>query len=341
MKENKMKTTSKINRYRSAYWVRLAILIAFLAGASAMPLSIAYGDESGVSFWLPGQYASLAALPPDPGFNLTTTFYAYHGDAGADKTFSRGRDLEGNLKATSPLLFLTPAWAPDIKLLGGQPSLSLTVVGGYQQVSGDVTLFPSGRQVSRDDSLWGLGDLYPMTNISWNKGSSNWMAYLTGDIPVGSYDQDRLANFGIGHGAIDLGAAYTYLNHKTGLEFSTTLGFTYNFQNTDTNYTNGVDSHLDWALSQFLSEDFHVGVVGYVYCQLTADNYPTNGIAGQARLRALGNFESDVGGVGPEIGYLFKIGDKQAYANLRGYYEYWAEHRLKGYTVFLNVQIPL
>ena len=29
------------------------------------------------------------------------------------------------------------------------------------------------------------------------------MAYLAGDIPVGSYNPDRLANIGIGHGAID------------------------------------------------------------------------------------------------------------------------------------------
>ena len=35
------------------------------------------------------------------------------------------------------------------------------------------------------------------------------MAYLAGDIPVGSYNPDRLANIGIGHGAIDTGGAIT------------------------------------------------------------------------------------------------------------------------------------
>jgi hypothetical protein len=131
------------------------------------------------------------------------------------------------------------------------------------------------------------------------------------------------------------------LNEKTGLEFSATLGFTYNFENPDTDYTSGVDSHLDWAVSQFLNEHMHVGIVGYVYQQLTPDDYPTSGLVGQLREAALGDNISSVAGVGPEIGYLFKMADKQAYANLRGYYEFWAQNRTQGFAVFLNVQIPL
>jgi hypothetical protein len=47
----------------------------------------------------------------------------------------------------------------------------------------------------------------------------DWLT-LTGDIPVGAYDPKRLANLGIGHGAIDGGAGYTYFNPQTGHEFS-------------------------------------------------------------------------------------------------------------------------
>lgn len=302
---------------------------------------VARADESGASFWVPGQYASLAAVPPSPGFSLTTTFYYYQGSAGGDESFARGTNLESDVEAKAPLLFLTPSWAPATKILGGQPSFSLTAVGGYEDVSADVTFLPAGNTVKQDDSLWAFGDLYPMINLSWNSGSNNFMVYLTGDIPVGNYDPDRLANVGLGHGAIDAGGAYTYLNEKTGLEFSATLGFTYNFENPDTDYTSGVDSHLDWAVSQFLNEHMHVGIVGYVYQQLTPDDYPTSGLVGQLREAALGDNISSVAGVGPEIGYLFKMADKQAYANLRGYYEFWAQNRTQGFAVFLNVQIPL
>jgi hypothetical protein len=37
----------------------------------------------------------------------------------------------------------------------------------------------------------------------------------------------RLANIGIGHGTIDSGGAYTYLNPASGNEFSATAGFTF------------------------------------------------------------------------------------------------------------------
>lgn len=102
-----------------------------------------------------------------------------------------------------------------------------------------------------------------------------------------------------------------------------------------------MDSHLDWAISQFLNDHIHVGVVGYVYYQLTPDDYPTSGLAGQLREDALGDNESAVAAVGPEIGHLFKMGGKQAYANLRGYYEFTAENRPQGFSVFFNLQIPL
>ena len=110
------------------------------------------------------------------------------------------------------------------------------------------------------------------------------------------------------------------------------LGFTYNFENTSTNYKNGIDSHLDWAASQFLSANWEVGIVGYVYYQLTGDS---------GSGAKLGPFKSKVASIGPEVGYSFTIGGLPAYANLRGYWEFWAENRLKGYAMFATLVIPL
>ena len=57
-----------------------------------------------------------------------------------------------------------------------------------------------------------------------------------------------------------------------GQEFSAVAGPTYNLENLSTNYQNGVDFHLDWAASQFLSKQVFVGPVGYVYDQLSCDS---------------------------------------------------------------------
>ena len=59
------------------------------------------------------------------------------------------------------------------------------------------------RMGSIGDSITSVGDLYPMMTLKWNSGVHNFMTYATGDIPVGAYDPSRLANLGIGHGAID------------------------------------------------------------------------------------------------------------------------------------------
>ena len=54
------------------------------AGDVAGPISIvgivlghhvAFADEAGVSVWLPGTFGSLAAVPVQPGFQWTTTYY--------------------------------------------------------------------------------------------------------------------------------------------------------------------------------------------------------------------------------------------------------------------------
>ena len=139
-----------------------------------------------------------------------------------------------------------------------------------------------------------------------------------------------LANLGIGHGAIDGGVGYTYFNPQTGHEFSAVTGLTYNFKNTDTDYQNGIDWHLDWGASQFLSKQFFIGAVGYFYNQITADS-------GQAAF--LGSNESRVIGVGPQIGFIFPVGDMQGYLNLKGYGEFDAANRPHGWNTWLTFAI--
>ena len=129
-----------------------------------------------------------------------------------------------------------------------------------------------------------------------------------------------------------MGGAYTYFDQVKGHEFSAVLGFTYNMENQDTGYQNGVDTHLDWAASQFLNEHWQVGLVGYAYGQLTGDSIP---------LKAANGLKSSVAAIGPQIGYAFTVNGQSAYANLRGYWEFAATNRVKGAAVFGTLSIPL
>jgi hypothetical protein len=305
---------------------------ALAASLSVFSWNQACADEGGVPFWFSGQYASLAAAPATPGWSLPMQGYYYSGDASRSKNFTRGDLVTLGLDSQTPLLLFQPSYAPETKLFGGQLSIGLGFGFGRNSTDADISVNPSDIVIRRSDSLSGFTDLYPVANLAWNDGANNWMTYVTGDIPVGDYDSSRLANLGIGHGAIDAGGGYTYFNQKTGREFSAVVGVTYNWENSDTHYKNGVDSHLDWAASQFVSANWEVGVAGYVYDQLSGDS---------GSGAKLGSFKSKIAAIGPEAGYAFAVGGAQGYANLRGYWEFWAENRVEGYAVFATVAIPL
>jgi len=294
--------------------------------------SVANADEGGVAFWLSGQYASFAAVPTSPGWSLPTQAYYYNGGVSGDKELRRGNLLTAGLDSSLPLLLVQPTFAPKTKVWGGQLALGLGIGWGYNgaDASVSVTGFPDPE--NRNDSTTGFTDLYPIASLAWAKGNNNWMTYITGDIPTGDYNPNRLANIGIGHAAVDAGGAYTYFDQTKGREFSAVLGVTYNFENYDTDYQNGVDAHLDWSVSQFLNDHWQAGVVGYVYGQLSGDSGP---------LPFYDGLKSSVASVGPEVGYSFTVNDQPAYINLRGYWEFAAKDRVEGTAVFATISIPL
>ena len=201
----------------------------------------------------------------------------------------------------------------ETPVLAGRASLSLAGAFGNMDVSADATLTgPRGNvlRANPSDSLFSGSDLYPMASLRWNDGNHNYMTYVMADVPVGGYEPGRLANIGINHWAVDGGGGYTYFNPKNGRELSAVVGFTYNFENPDTHYQNGIDFHLDWGASQFLSEHWHVGLVGYVYQQLTGDS---------GSGATLGDFKSRVMGIGPQVGYFFELWERKWYGNVKAY----------------------
>lgn len=311
--------------------LRIAIVsISILALSS----TVGNADEGGVSFWLPGQQGSFAAIPGTPGWSWTTAYYHSSVDAGAGQEFPRGGRIDAGLKGRGDLVLFGPAYTLETLLLGGQLSLSALTWGGRSSAEVDATLTgPGGGTISgsRSDDFAGFGDLIPQATLKWNDGVNNYMTYITGGIPVGAYDPKRLANMGIGHGAIDVGGGYTYFNLETGREASAVLGFTYNFENPDTNYQNGIDFHIDWGASQFLNKQLFVGAAGYYYQQITGDSG-----AGAT----LGDFKSRVAGIGPQIGYQFPIGNTmQGALSAKAYWEFAAQNRPEGWNLWLGFAI--
>ena len=253
-------------------------------------------------------------------------------------------NFNGNLNANvhgsaEPLYLAAPGYTFATPVLGGQFNITVAIPYGRIESSVDASItgnlglggpgFSVGRSLTQ--AITGFGDLAPMASLRWNFGVHNFMTFIDGNLTVGRYDQARIANLGLGHNALDAGGAYTYFDPKTGREFSATLGFTYNFENVHTNYQNGVDMHLDWGASQFLTKQWQVGLVGYWYNQLSCDSGSGD---------RLGCFEARVAGIGPQIGYVIPISKEwQGYINLKGYKEFAAGNRPDGWNAWLTFAI--
>lgn len=284
---------------------RRALLGAVTALAMSTP---SRADEGGASLYLPGSFASMAAVPSEPGWSIGVSYY--HLKAGQGPVSEKGDLAYGGMTYA----FATP-------VLGGQ--LSLSLVGAFGRMS--VSLAET-----RKDSRLGVMDVTPAAALRWNAGVHNYMVYTMTNVPVGTYNLSRLANFGLNHWGQDGGVGYTYFDKDTGYEFSAVAGATYNLENPKTHYRNGIDVHVDFAASKFMLDKFQLGLVGYYYQQLSPDS---------GRGATLGDYKGRVFALGPQAGYLFPVGDKQGYINLRAYREFAAENRPAGWNLWLTVVI--
>lgn len=313
---------------KAGFGVSLLVAAACLSHPAA-------ADEGGVGWWLPGFNGSLVAVPSTPGWSWTSAYYHVQPSASGAANFSSGAQVRAGLEAVGDLALFGPTYTFPEPVLGGQAAFTILAVAGHMKGSIDAVLTgPNGLPIagtSRTDTTTAFGDLFFQGTLKWNQGVHNYMTYWMASAPVGSYDPNRLANVGLGHAGVDGGVGYTYFNPTTGHEFSVLAGLTYNFENPDTNYQNGVTAHVDWAASQFLSKQTFIGVGGYLYNQIGCDS---------GSGATLGCFRSRVAGVGPQIGYIFPVNEKtQGALVLKGFWEFAAQHRPEGWNAILALQM--
>lgn len=257
-------------------------VINYAAAVAALVLcaDVSHADQGGSSFWFPGQFASLVAMQQTPGWALSVIDYhsgvAATGGAAAAKKILAGKipanvnvNLNLSLSGRADLIALAPSYTFTTAVLGGQLVVGMSgqygraatsIAGTLTAIAGPIVMTRTGML---EGSLTSYGDLAPFAQLLWSHGVDNYMAYVTGNIPVGDYDPTRIPNIGLGHGAIDIGGAYTYFDPAAGNEISGVAGLTYNFRNPDTLYRSGIDFHFDWGASHYLTKQLFLGIVGY------------------------------------------------------------------------------
>ena len=312
-------------------WTACLAGITVLSAIALAPTAVR-ADAGGIGFWLPGGMGSLAAVPGQPGWSLTTIYLHVGANAGAGKELQQNASIVTGLHARADAIGVLPTYTFATPVLGGQLTIGALGVPGNVGLGINGTLTgPRGNQLSGgvSDNRTTLADVYYLGTLKWNQGVNNYMWYMLGNIPSGTYDSNRLANLSIGYVAVDSGFGYTYLNPATGNEFSAVAGLTYSGTNSALQYQNGIDFHVDWAMSKFIGKSVHVGIAGYVYQQVTGDSG-----AGAK----LGDFKGHATGIGPQIGFFFPAGEGYTgYLNVRGYADIVTENRSKSTTFMVTL----
>jgi hypothetical protein len=250
-----------------------------------------------------------ASRQRDPRLCLFERLHLFHGTAGASHDFEIGGQIAANVKGTfyadtSIFLFQLP-----FNLLGGQYGAAIAVPYVWLDVKANVLLalrrggrFTFGREREQAANGFGDAEVLPLM-FGWKRGDLKWQTTFGIYAPTGDFEKGALANIGKNYWTFEPGGAVSYLSSQYGFEVTAFTGFDFNTENGTTAYQTGDQFYLDGTVAQhlpLLGGFAGVGANGFFYQQLTAD-----GGSGAH----LGSFEGMTTGIGPELSYLYQIGD--------------------------------
>jgi hypothetical protein len=190
-------------------------LLSAIAFTTFVGLRSSSADESGASFWAPGTFANLAAVPGEPGWSFSATYFhatlmGGNNQATADtlplfrRTATLMVQLDADIKTNVDLAIITPGYTFATPVWGGRLGFNLYVPVGNartqidQFVTGALGPIGFANQSNISDRLTSFGDPAPQLSLKWNQGVNNFMVYSRGGIPVGDYNPDRIANLAMG-----------------------------------------------------------------------------------------------------------------------------------------------
>jgi hypothetical protein len=289
-------------------------LLAMLLTLGAAPVGAQAAEYAFSSYPLGGAAFGAGATPP-PGTYVTNVTAYYTGKIGVSVDFDNF-----TLDAGAKVHFFNNAvnllYVPERKLFGGNLGFGVTVPAGHIDLDATISSPIPG---SRDVDGWGLGDIITRMQLGWQQGTFAHTFYVQAVAPTGRWDSGFAPNIGLHRPGVDVGWAFTWVEPQTKIQANGVLGFTFNFENTETDYKTGDEFHFEWALGIECSPGLVLGLVGYDYRQLTADS-------GSAR----GPFKGTVDAVGAGLSYTTLIDKTPLILTLRHYREFNIENRWDG-----------
>jgi hypothetical protein len=296
----------------------VACLAAFAQGL--------FAAESGSGAYLLGIKGQGAGITPPPGLFFSNQIYSYSGSVGGSIPFEGGGVGVG-VKGQPTVDIASILWVTNTSVLGGNLGFTATVPVGQVNINAQVA------GLSARDDVFTFGDPSFGAFVGHHSGKVHSQFGATLFLPIGDYQDGDLANLAKHRAAADVFSAVTWFDPESGVDFSNTVGITFNARNTATDYTTGTEFHWEGSLTKKITPQFSAGVVGYYYKQLTADSGPGTAV--------LGDFKGEVSALGLTAGYDFMAGNTPVSTRVRYYHEFSAKSRLEGDAVFVSVSMPL
>ena len=290
---------------------------------------VSLSAEGGYSNYLPGSYGDFGmALEPADGLTIRNDIYYYN--ASDNKRIKRtGVKVDGEL--TTKINMLTMLYKTDKKFFGGSYAF------GTMIPIVDVRTEGSAGNFSTSASESGLGDITLVPGmLFWNYNNFHFSLGEYIIVPTADYDKDVEVNVGLNYYSFDTNFAATYLNPKTGQDYSVNIGHIYNTENHDTGYQSGQEIHVDMALNQFLSNSLAIGIHGFYLNQFKddrADNKFTDDLIGGFRGKAIG--------VGPALMWSTNLLGEDVTFITKWLHEVEAENRIEGDHIYFSFALTL
>jgi hypothetical protein len=282
------------------------------------------GAESGFSIYPLGSMSFSAGTTPPPGFYATSVLGYYRANFARDNLFGGVAALGLDLKFVQSALNLL--YVPQHEFLGARLGVSVTAPVGCIDLQANLVVLQSR---SAATSGCGLGDMSGRVQLGWTRGDFSHTLYLTGFAPTGRYDKGFNPNIGLNRPAIDVTWAASWLERQSSIELSGSAGFTFNFENTATQYLSGNEFHLEWAVGKKFGT-VQLGFGGYHYWQITPDSGPG---------ATLGGFKGRTNGIGPAASWGTQIADHAVVFSGRFFVEYDVMNRFQGTSSTLSATV--
>lgn len=239
--------------------VRLLLVGVAVLGLAAGVMA----TEGGGGAYPGGAEGFMTGAIPPPG-NYIINYMLYY--SAEDLMDGRGNEIPNDFDLQILAEVFRFVHVTDKKIFGGSLAQHIFILALDVDVSFNHPFLGS---VSDDKTAFGDIIVDPFV-LGWHAGPFHWAAGLDVYLPVGSYDEDDIANTGRNYWTFEPVFAFTYLD-KRGIEVSSKFMYDINTENNDTDYESGDEFHFDYAVGKRFG-NWALGVGGSYYKQVTGDD---------------------------------------------------------------------